>query len=661
MKESDKEKNMKKQRIKNRVYLSILIAILMQCVIFGGLLLSTGIYASIAEEPYRILRAQMEEKNTLVSRNMNSTLLEGKRLFEQIQKEQLEAQIQQKIVESLSRQASVSGILYSDLTSKKCVYFVDSEPTIPSAGFGDISCRIGLLKTEYNIALDTKWRGSLNDGEWESVREYLADSGNKNRWSYYNGALYYVIVEADGENIRLLALELERSIIESMLRLDQPAYEGMQVVITEEDSILYGSRYGEGREISVQEDDIFTVDINGERYVGIRGQLQNYGRIQNDNNLYIGLMCKEKAITKLGREVTARVVLAYAVSILTAATFAYLALRQVMKPWNQLHEDIKKQNVRKIHFEETGVAEVDNIYEALNTMTAQLERSYARYAFAMEAAEEHLGSFEYQYGKDEVIASPSVKHILQIPDDMYLEENKIGVENWTIINTRMHPVEGLDGYLYQGNSAQERYITIQTREEASGIFGVIIDKTEEYRKITSLQYISEHDHLTGLYNGAYFREAGQKILDSTGWKRSRQTIQAVVFCDLDNLKAVNDNYGHVGGDAYLAGMASWLKSITEKEDAIVARMSGDEFAILFYGYDSCEEILMHLDEAYEKRPSLALPDGHSIQLSASIGIAFHTGKDGNLEDLLQEADQAMYLKKHSSKNGIRVYERQNNK
>lgn len=652
---------MKKQRIKNRVYLSILIAILMQCVIFGGLLLSTGIYASIAEEPYRILRAQMEEKNTLISGNMNSTLLEGKRLFEQIQKEQSEAQIQQKIVESLSRQASVSGILYTDLTSKKCVYFVDSEPPIPSAGFGDISCRIGLLKTEYNIALDTKWRGGLNDGEWESIRGYLADSGNKNRWSYYNGALYYVIVETTGENIRLLALELERSIIESMLRLDQPAYEGMQVVITEEDSILYGPKCGEGREISVQEDDIFTVDMKSERYVGIRGQLQNYGRIQNDNNLYIGLMCKEKAITKLGREVTARVVLAYAVSILTAATFAYLALRQVMKPWNQLHEDIKKQNVRKIHFEETGVAEVDNIYEALNTMTAQLERSYARYAFAMEAAEEHLGSFEYQYGKDEVIVSPSVKHILQIPDDMYLEENKICVENWTIINTRMHPVEGLDGYLYQGNSAQERYITIQTREEASGIFGVIIDKTEEYRKITSLQYISEHDHLTGLYNGAYFRENGQKILDSTGWKRSRQTIQAVVFCDLDNLKAVNDNYGHVGGDAYLAGMASWLKSITEKEDAIVARMSGDEFAILFYGYDSCEEILTHLDEAYGKRPSLELPDGHSIQLSASIGIAFHTGKDGNLEELLQEADQAMYLKKHSSKNGIRVYERQNNK
>lgn len=652
---------MKKQRIKNRVYLSILIAILMQCVIFGGLLLSTGIYASIAEEPYRILRAQMEEKNTLVSGNMNSTLLEGKRLFEQIQKEQSEAQIQQKIVESLSRQASVSGIIYTDLTSQRCVYFVDSEPPIPSAGFGDISCRIGLLKTEYNIALDTKWRGGLNDGEWGSLRKYLADSGNKNRWSYYNGALYYVIVETAGENIRLLALELERSIIESMLRLDQPAYEGMQVVITEEDSILYGPKCGEGREISVQEDDIFTVDMNSERYVGIRGQLQNYGRIQNDNNLYIGLMCKEKAITKLGREVTARVVLAYAVSILTAATFAYLALRQVMKPWNQLHEDIKKQNVRKIHFEETGVAEVDNIYEALNTMTAQLERSYARHAFAMEAAEEHLGSFEYQYGKDEVIVSPSVKHILQIPDDMYLEENKICVENWTIINTRMHPVEGLDGYLYQGNSAQERYITIQTREEASGIFGVIIDKTEEYRKITSLQYISEHDHLTGLYNGAYFREAGQKILDSTGWKRSRQTIQAVVFCDLDNLKTVNDNYGHVGGDAYLAGMASWLKGITEKEDAIVARMSGDEFAILFYGYDSCEEILTHLDEAYGKRPSLALPDGHSIQLSASIGIAFHTGRDGNLEELLQEADQAMYLKKHSSKNGIRVYERQNNK
>lgn len=646
---------MKKQRIKNRVYLSILIAILMQCIIFGIILVSTGVYSAIVEEPYRILRSQMEEKNGLVSQNMNNTLLEGNKLYRQIEGLHADEQIQETIVESLTRQNSVSGIFYVNVTKGTGVYFVDNEPAVQAAGYGDISCRIGWVQTGYSIALDTKWRGKLQETDWELINGYLDRTENEYGWSFYNGALYYVIVEEYHNETRILAMELRCDIVEAMIKLDKPAYEGMQVLIMEDNKILYGPVCGEGQDITVQGEDTFHVNLNGETYIGIRGQLQNYGKIEHGNNLYIGLMCKEAAITRLGREVTGRIVLAYGISILTAGAFAYLALRQVMKPWNQLHDDIKKQNVRKIHFEQTGVAEVDTIYEALNTMTTKLERSYARHAFAMEAAEEHLGSFEYQYGKDEVIVSPSVKHILHIPESMYFEENKIAVEDWAVVNTRMRPAEGLDGYLYRQEGQQERYITIQTKEESSGIFGVIIDMTEEYKKISKLQYISEHDHLTGLFNGAYFREAGQKMLQSTGWKRSRQTIQAVVFCDLDNLKSVNDTYGHVGGDAYLCGMADWMKRITEKEDAIVARMSGDEFAILFYGYDSKDEILEHMEEAYGQCPEIILPDNHAVELRASIGIAFHTGKGGNLEQLLGEADEAMYRQKHSTKNGICVY------
>lgn len=646
---------MKKQRIKNRIYASILIAILIQSVIFGVMLFSTGIYASITEEPYRILRSQMEEKNRLVSENMNHTLLEGNKLLKQIERLTAEDKIQEKIVESLSRQDSVSGIFYVDFSKDRSIYFVDNEPSVQSADFGDIRCRIGNVQTSEIIALDVLWRKEPNERDLMLMENYLNYSGNKNRWTYFGGALYYVMLsEYQGRN-QMLALELERDIIESMLQLDQPAYEGMQVVITEDNSILYGPNCGEGKDILSKEEDVFTVELEEETYVGIRSQLQNYGRIFQEKNLYIGLMCKESAITKLGREVTGRIALAYGLSILIAAVVAYIGLRQVMKPWNQLHEDIKKQDTQKIHFDQTGFAEVDTVYEALNAMTAQLERSYTRHAFAMEVAEEYLGSFEYRYGSDEVTISQSVGHILQIPNEMYFEQNRISVEDWALVNTRLRPVEGMDGYLYRWKEQEERYVTIRTKEEASGIFGVIIDKTEEYRKISKLQYISEHDHLTGLYNGAHFKAEGQKQLDNTGWKRAKQTVQAMMFCDLDNLKTVNDTYGHVAGDCYLRGMADWLRHITEKEDALIARMSGDEFAVLFYGYDNREEILEHIEEAYRLRPVINLQGGNAIELSASIGISFHAGRGGNVEQLLKEADKAMYRQKHSTKNGICIY------
>lgn len=652
-----KGKGMRKHSIRSRVYISILIAVFVQSIIFGVALIATGVYPAIEQEPYRILQTQLEEKNHLISINMNNTLMEGESLARQLVRLDSQEAINNRLVECLSRQTSLSGIFYSNIAGEYTVYYQDHEPSIHTVGYGDIACKVGQAKTDNKIALDSRWRAELSGEEKSLVSQYLENANQKSQWCYYEGALYYVMLLEQHDFTSIMALELNQELMEGMLKIDRPAYAGMRVVIMQGDVIRYDAagQLGEPdllQELQADENGRFDMNINGVQYVGIRSQLQSYGRIESDTKLYCGILCQEASLSALGRRVTILTLGAYLASLIIASIVAYIAVGMVMRPLNQLHLNIKKQNVQKIHFDTTGAVEIDAIYDELNVMTSKLERSYARYALAMEAAGENLGSFEYQYGKDVVTVSPSIRHILNLSDDCFIEENTMKIENWMMINTCLQPVEGLEGYLYQDQNQNIRYVSVRTKEEAGGIFGVLIDKTEEYMKISRLQYLSEHDHLTGLFNGEYFRKEGQKLLGVTGWKRGKKTVQAVVYCDLDNLKHVNDCYGHQGGDWYLCGMADWMRTVIDKENAIAARMSGDEFAILFYGYDCQEEIVEHMQNAYENRKKIMLPNEVEVTLSASIGISFHMGNNGDMEQLLRRADEAMYQQKRSAKNGI---------
>ena len=102
------------------------------------------------------------------------------------------------------------------------------------------------------------------------------------------------------------------------------------------------------------------------------------------------------------------------------------------------------------------------------------------------------------------------------------------------------------------------------------------------------------------YNASYLKKEGQKILDG-----NRSRVNALVFCDLDNLKFVNDNYGHEMGDHYLKAMADLLTDIAFGEQCMAVRLSGDEFVLFFYGYSERKTIAVsytHLD-VYKRQTS----------------------------------------------------------
>ena len=125
---------------------------------------------------------------------------------------------------------------------------------------------------------------------------------------------------------------------------------------------------------------------------------------------------------------------------------------------------------------------------------------------------------------------------------------------------------------------------------------------------------------------------------------------ALLMMDMDNLKHINDTFGHDWGDRYI-NLAGQCFAQTLPQNTICARMSGDEFIVLFYGYDRRDEIrqvLNRLSEAMKERTAL-LPNGDTMRISISGGIAWYPENGRDLATLKKYADFAMYQVKHESK------------
>lgn len=164
---------------------------------------------------------------------------------------------------------------------------------------------------------------------------------------------------------------------------------------------------------------------------------------------------------------------------------------------------------------------------------------------------------------------------------------------------------------------------------------------ERVRTQKRLSRIAYFDPLTGLANRITFQEQVAQAVEKA--KRTRQGF-SLMFLDLDRFKSINDTYGHYSGDQLLVQVAARLKQSTRPYDT-VARLGGDEFAILLddsSSADVAEQVARRIIEALERPVQI---DGTDMIVTASIGIAQHTGTGESGDDLMRVADTAMYQAK----------------
>jgi diguanylate cyclase (GGDEF)-like protein len=180
-------------------------------------------------------------------------------------------------------------------------------------------------------------------------------------------------------------------------------------------------------------------------------------------------------------------------------------------------------------------------------------------------------------------------------------------------------------------------------------FLMVLEQAMQYRAgITAqkgmqdkLKYMSLHDTLTGLYNRAYFEEEIARL------ERGRRYPVSVIIIDVNRLKQANDEYGHSAGDELLQCTAEVLRRTFRAEDAI-ARIGGDEFAILLAGCDA--ETAQNMIVRVQEQISAVNQTRNQIPLSLAIGAAT-AHKPGSLSTALRQADKAMYKHKALQKKG----------
>jgi diguanylate cyclase (GGDEF)-like protein/PAS domain S-box-containing protein len=182
--------------------------------------------------------------------------------------------------------------------------------------------------------------------------------------------------------------------------------------------------------------------------------------------------------------------------------------------------------------------------------------------------------------------------------------------------------------------------------------GLLIDTTDRKRLESRLIHDALHDSLTGLANRVLLRDHLERALARQG--RTIGTV-ALLFVDLDDFKRINDTYGHATGDEILVQVAKRLVGAVRAED-VVGRQSGDEFAIVLGQVRGADEAIASAERIHaELRRPIQL-GASSIAVGGSIGIALAAGRGATAEELLTQADSAMYAAKASGKGRHAVYE-----
>jgi diguanylate cyclase (GGDEF)-like protein/PAS domain S-box-containing protein len=195
-------------------------------------------------------------------------------------------------------------------------------------------------------------------------------------------------------------------------------------------------------------------------------------------------------------------------------------------------------------------------------------------------------------------------------------------------------------------------VTFSDLRHEGAIDGIVVNATDvSDRKALEqvLRHQATHDELTGLGNRVKFslEVAERAVADDAG--------VAVLVVDLDDFKTVNDSLGHVAGDALLLVVAQRLQTFLRAED-VATRLGGDEFVLLIDSPHGVEQVSRIAGRLLEVIRQPMLVEGRTINVTASIGVALARGAPLSADELLRNADMAMYLAKERGKDRFELFE-----
>lgn len=610
-----------------------------------------------------------------------------------------------------------TGSLYEDngSTTMAALYLRDLDTTT-DAGYEDLLMEMGLssISQEYGIMLDSGWtlRFAPDPDDMESFGFYYTtmDVAKENStllqrelgyWSGFSkpsrnaaASLKYTVplIDDDGTVYGVLGIGLTDNAILS----DLPSND----FIDEEACYVLGHSTADSIfDIITHSGASFTRLVGSEKYLHVsqildenvyafasHSELELAGSVryidlyQPDSPYYgerwtiISVADKESVLRPLVNLIN-MLTIAAIVSFVIGVIVIIISCREVVKPIAAAIKimDSSKEYSHVIHFQPSNIYELDKMTDAITQLQINVQNFSSQVSQMIRIADVGLGTFLYTRADDSVFVGQSLLKFLRLEteqdEDMVMSRSEF-LESIIAEETRQAITEGLK--LMPDESTDDQTETDHVKEYSvanedgtmvwmrlnlvynkNKSVGILQDITGEMMEKKRIEYERDYDSITGLLNrNAYYHRIEKLFHEPDQLKTT-----AFIMIDLDNLKYVNDTYGHDFGDDYIKTAATALKKF-QNYGGIVARLSGDEFNVCLPGFSSKEEIMEIVNKVREKmlQSYCLLADGKHFKIRASAGISWYPDDATSYEMLMKYADFAMYTVKHSTKGELAQFD-----
>lgn len=298
--------------------------------------------------------------------------------------------------------------------------------------------------------------------------------------------------------------------------------------------------------------------------------------------------------------------------------------------------------------------EFERLSSNLNQMVESLLETTGKLSLVFQNVDIPIAVYEYNQDMKRVLATNKIGEILQMTEDelcSVLSEREKFSSKIAEICSNPYELEK-DVYHISRDREQIHYVKIKYYQENGRTLGIVVDMTEEIIEKQQIERERDIDLLTTLLSRRAFFDRMDALLQEPEEMKTAMLLMA----DLDNLKYVNDHWGHEYGDKMLKLAASLLQSC-DAPNIITARLGGDEFVLVIYGADSEQEIEEYLESLYARirKSELKMPDGEQVGVSLSGGYLYYPECSGSIRELLKLADETMYKIKKSTKGSFLRY------
>lgn len=330
-----------------------------------------------------------------------------------------------------------------------------------------------------------------------------------------------------------------------------------------------------------------------------------------------------------------------------------LAGRGVVAPIIRLADGLQQSDPNaRLQLPDTGVDEIDRLAGAFISLNHDVLEAANRLSRVLQLAGLPVGVFEIRDDSDLAYCSDDVftlldREALRPPNNLMPKQ-----ECNAMVDQAMREKE--DAEVYCIHTAQGmRYLRIRRMRDTRLTVGTILDVTAEVEDRRRIERERDYDLLTGILNRRAFESQAEELF---AVKTEELGVAAMLMLDLDNLKYLNDTYGHDCGDGYIRSFAEALKRFGP-DRSLIARRSGDEFYVLLYGATDQESLRERIRQGWEGilNSAYPLPDETSYRMRVSAGVAWYPADTRDLAQLIHYADFAMYQVKRSSKGTLEEF------